>query len=104
MRSGPNDAIVLSLFHHARSSRTRARPRSSRVKNSFGNAQRQINDAFVELQVGAQRASFLTSLLDEGFIDGTQHIEQLHVFRPMRNLLSQCRIMRERESTTRYSR
>ena len=89
MRGGSNDAIVLSLFHRMRDPAEHARGREARGEKLLRNAQRQINDAFVELQVGAQRASFLTSLLDEGFVDGAQHIEQPDVFRPMRDLLSQ---------------
>jgi hypothetical protein len=51
MRGGPNDAIVLSLFHHMRDPAEHTRGREVRREKLLGNAQRQINDPFAELRL-----------------------------------------------------
>src|SRR6202020_2204232 len=73
---GPNDPVVLALFHDVGRPAENARGGECRREEFLRQSQSQIDHALVELQIGAQRTFLLCGLRDEGFIDGLQGLDE----------------------------
>src|SRR5262249_45172297 len=76
VRGWTNDAVIFALFDDVREPAENARRREAGGEVILRNAEREINDAFVEFQVGAQRSAASGGLFDEFLFYRGQRFEK----------------------------
>src|SRR5262249_19404714 len=76
VRGRTDDAVVLALFHDMSQPAEDARCREAGGEINLGNSEGEINDAFVEFQIGAQRSTASGRLFYEFFFYRGQRFEE----------------------------